>query len=241
MPGRQDLLSLDPDKMRSELRAWQPRLVFLCNPNNPTGTVLPAERSPAGPRNFPIVCSLSMKPISLSDSVRSLLDYPRDNILVLRSMTKDFALAGLRLGFAVAGPKLIDALTAVQPPWSVNAMAQAAGLAALEDLEHVRNRATFCGRPSTPDRRFTQLGLAPYDSAGHFFLMHVGNGSGFSADVARARHRGARLCLVRIAGVCSHRHARAGGKSPAGAGDSDDYLTWQTAWVRPHPGAWSKQ
>src|SRR5450756_1886900 len=60
------------------------------------------------------------------------------NLLVLHSMTKYWGLAGLRLGHAVAEPGLAAALRAAAPPWSVNACAQAAGVAALADLEHHR-------------------------------------------------------------------------------------------------------
>lgn len=60
------------------------------------------------------------------------------NLLALRSMTKDYALAGLRLGYAVSHPDVISALRQVHPPWSVNALAQAAGVAALLDEAHLR-------------------------------------------------------------------------------------------------------
>jgi histidinol-phosphate/aromatic aminotransferase/cobyric acid decarboxylase-like protein len=61
---------------------------------------------------------------------------PLENCLVLRSMTKDFALAGLRMGYALARPDLIEKLKSYQPAWSVNAIAQAAGVAALSDIDY---------------------------------------------------------------------------------------------------------
>ena len=66
-----------------------------------------------------------------------MLTTPRDNLLVLRSMTKAQALAGVRLGYAVGHPEVMRALALVRPPWNVNALAQAAGIAALQDQAHM--------------------------------------------------------------------------------------------------------
>lgn len=178
----EDHFILDPERMHSLLRTWQPRLTFLCNPNNPTGTVLPPERIAGWAEEFPgcvFVVDEAYLPFA-DEAVGSVLQHRRDNILVLRSMTKDFALAGLRLGFAAAVPRLIEQLAMVQPPWSVNAMAQAAGVAALEDLDHVRSSCQLlrqARRSLCDDLRL--VGRKPLDSAGHFFLMNVGNGKSF--------------------------------------------------------------
>ena len=71
--------------------------------------------------------------LSFAPGLRSALALGMPNMLVLRSMTKDYALAGLRLGYAVAPQSLAAALAAVLPPWNVNALAQAAGIAALAE------------------------------------------------------------------------------------------------------------
>jgi histidinol-phosphate aminotransferase len=102
------------------------------------------------------------------------------NILSLRSMTKDYALAGLRLGYAVGAPKVIQTLTNVCPPWSVNALAQAAGLAALEDEGHLH--LTLAALSQAKDEFLAALAsthLHTVPSATHFFLAEVGNGASF--------------------------------------------------------------
>ena len=166
-----------------------PRLVFLCNPNNPTGTIFPAEKIAAWAEECPgCLFVVDEAYLPFCDNARSVVDYPLPNILVLRSMTKDFALAGLRLGFMVGPDKLCDAVAAVQPPWSVNAMAQAAGLAALGDLDHVSKSCTLLRQARhslCADLR--GLGLAPLDSAGHFFLVKVGPAAAFRQKLLRYR------------------------------------------------------
>ena len=95
-------------------------------------------------------------------------------------------MAGLRLGFVVATEKLIESLAAVQPPWSVNAMSQAAGVAALEDLEHVRTSFESLRKAkSSLIADLRSIGLAPLESAAHFFLVHVGQAAAFRTALLR--------------------------------------------------------
>ena len=118
-------------------------LIFICNPNNPTGQV-----------NTDIIekivsCIDSSKTILLLDEsfIEFLNDIEREsliskikeykNLAILRSMTKSYGLAGLRLGYLIAHPHLIQKLKSFQIPWSVNGIAQIAGIAALKDQVHI--------------------------------------------------------------------------------------------------------
>ena len=77
--------------------------------------------------------------IAFVDNAWSSLDMIKENnLLILRSMTKDYALAGLRLGYAVAREEIVDSLRRVCPPWNVNAVAQQAGLVALQQDKYLR-------------------------------------------------------------------------------------------------------
>jgi histidinol-phosphate/aromatic aminotransferase/cobyric acid decarboxylase-like protein len=99
-------------------------------------------------------------------------------VLVLRSMTKDFALAGLRLGYAVGAEELIASLARVRPPWSVNALAQAAGVAALHDREHLaRSLELLAAAKGELMAALTALGMRVLPSAAPFFLVRVGDGA----------------------------------------------------------------
>jgi histidinol-phosphate aminotransferase len=158
------------------------RAVFVCNPNNPTGQVLAletlAEWSDAHPDTLFIVDEAYLA--FAGGRVQSVLGLERPNLLALRSMTKDYALTGLRLGYAVAHPQVIAALRRVQPPWSVNAMAQAAGVAALRHPAGVRAalemlRAEHGRLADALERR----GYRTLPSAAQFFLVHVGDAASF--------------------------------------------------------------
>lgn len=164
----------------------RPRLLFLCNPNNPTGVYLrPGEVQAlleAGPDTLLVVDEAYLPFVRGGVSAAGFLqtDPSRDNLLVLRSMTKDYALAGLRLGYALGPPAVIDALRAVRPPWSVNAPAQAAGLAALQAGDPLGEpHAEFVEAKRYLSRELTGLGLGVLPSAANFFLVRVGAGAAF--------------------------------------------------------------
>ena len=176
-----------PDAVAGLIEQAQPKAVFLCNPNNPTGFYLEHGAIENLVSRFPgtlfVVDEAYLAFVHArgrhSKGGRSCVDLiGRGNLLVLRSMTKDYALAGLRLGYAVASEEIIEALKRVQPPWSVNAMAQAAGLAALADQEHLE-RSLECVWEAKDYlvRELTNLGLAPYPASANFFLVDVDDAS----------------------------------------------------------------
>ena len=184
----------DEAALRDALARLRPRLCWLCSPNNPTGAALPAALTAAVAADHPGTLFV------LDEAYCDLLATPQweraslagGNLLVLHSMTKYWGLAGLRLGYAVAAPAGAAALRAAAPPWSVNACAQAAGLAALADLEHhrrsvalliaerIRLAAGLCAR-----------GWVVEPSTAGFFLIHAGD-----APAVRGCLLG-RGCLVR--------------------------------------------
>ena len=135
------------------------RLVFLANPNNPTGTSIGAEA-------FERLLDQLPEHVILVDDEAYLEyvrreDFPdalgavgrRPSFITLRTFSKIHGLAGLRLGYGVAGPELIELLERARHPFNVNSLAQIAGCAALEDREHL-------GRV----RHLTQLGLEQLES-----------------------------------------------------------------------------
>ncbi|MGD9892969.1 MAG: histidinol-phosphate transaminase [Dehalococcoidia bacterium] len=122
------------------LRRVLPPLVYLCNPNNPTGVYLDETEVRS------VADGLIGGPMLLDEAYVNFVDdhwdatplTRRGRVILLRSMTKDYGLAGLRLGYVVAHPDAIAAARRLQPEWSVSAAAQVAGLAALGDEEHLR-------------------------------------------------------------------------------------------------------
>ena len=105
-------------------------------------------------------------------------------MLLLRSLTKDHGLAGLRLGYAITTPDLLDPIRRVRPPWSVNALAQAAGLAALEDVGHIEEaRRVVAESRAYLAEELGALGLGVIPSAANFLLVRVGDGAAFRSGL----------------------------------------------------------
>lgn len=161
------------------IRRVRPSLVFLCNPNNPTGAYL--SRSSVGQIQAGVgpggLLLLDDAYVSLSDGSWDTIPLLENgNLAVLRSMTKDHALAGVRLGYVVADPDLISGMRRLQPAWSVNAVAQSAGLAALGDEAHLsearevisESKSYLCGE-------LDGLGIAVTSTSTNFILAKVGN------------------------------------------------------------------
>ena len=175
----EESFSVVPERVIHLLQQSQPRLVFLCNPNNPTGTLITPETithwATAWPGTLFIVDEAYL---TFAAPASSVLPGLRHNMLVLGSMTKAYALAGLRLGYAVGFPDVLAALQRARPPWSVNALAQAAGIAALQDSAHLAScleRIAQAKHDLIASLR--ALGLLPVPSTTHFFLVPVGHGA----------------------------------------------------------------
>ena len=178
--------AVDVDALLNQARRCNPRFIFLCNPNNPTGKYLAhadVERIlRACPNALLILDEAFVRFVADAWDARDLLR--NDNLLILRSLTKDYALTGLRVGYAMASPSIIESLEKVQPPWSVNAFAQAATVAALHDEDHLRDSlAMLACAKNDLGSDLTRLGLRVVPSATHFFLVQVPSASEFARQL----------------------------------------------------------
>lgn len=120
------------------------KLIFICNPNNPTGTIVKKDELREFlrglPRNILVVIDEAYSDFADNPEFPNGIDLLKegfDNIIIYRTFSKIHGLAGLRLGFAVAVPELIRNMLKVKDPFNVNLLAQAAGLAALKSKKHV--------------------------------------------------------------------------------------------------------
>ncbi|MFC1925840.1 pyridoxal phosphate-dependent aminotransferase [Chloroflexota bacterium] len=183
----------DIDDTCRRLTEIKPQLVFLCNPNNPTGLYL----------NKKIVQQIAKATapgtLVIDEAYLPFIEKPWDskpllelgNVVLLRSMTKDHALAGLRLGYALAPVQLIEALKLYQPFWSVNTAAQAAGLVALTDREHVtRARIIIAESKVYLYAALEDMGIDTLPSSTNFLLAEVGD-----ARTIRSRLLQHNLCV----------------------------------------------
>ncbi len=155
--------------------AGRPKLIWLANPANPTGQYLPWETIEALLASFAGLLVLDEAYIGLvADAWNSLSLAASGRVALVRSLTKDYALAGLRLGYVVAHPDLIASLRRVRIPWSVNALAQVAGCAALRSgafLAESRQRLLEGGRALR--RALTSAGWTCAPTETHFFVAEV--------------------------------------------------------------------
>jgi histidinol-phosphate/aromatic aminotransferase/cobyric acid decarboxylase-like protein len=107
-------------------------------------------------------------------------------VVVLRSMTKDYALTALRLGYAVAGEPVITRLSALQPDWSVNGLAQAAGVVALADDGYLeRARAAVQASRECIEERFGAMGIRCYPTSANYVLAQVGDAAALRDALVR--------------------------------------------------------
>jgi histidinol-phosphate aminotransferase len=179
MPLGHDLVAM------AKLVNERTRLVFVANPNNPTGTWLGAEALrkfiAAVPEQALIVLDEAyieyVTDASFPDASRWLNEIP--NLVVVRTFSKAYGLAGLRVGYALSHPGVAAMLNRVRQPFNVNTLALAAARAALDDSEHLRKTlATNRTGLAQLQAGFDALGLVHLPSAGNFVLIDCGRAAG---------------------------------------------------------------
>ncbi len=188
------------------------RLVFLANPNNPTGTLLPAPEVARLADGLPAGAMLALDAayaeyVAAPDyEPGARLVEARDNVVMLRTFSKIHGLAALRLGWLYGPPHVVDVLNRVRGPFNVGAPALAAGAAAIADREHARRSAVL--NEVWRDwlaKRFTAAGVPVTPSQGNFLLARFGEGRAARAD-AWLRARG--LIVRRMEGYGLPAHLR---------------------------------
>jgi len=181
----------DLDAMAAAIEP-QTRVVFIANPNNPTGTFVPGAELEAFlakvPRHVLVVLDEAyteyLAPEQRYDSIAWLARFP--NLLVSRTFSKAYGLAGLRVGYGIAHPEVADLMNRVRQPFNVSSVALAAAEAALDDDE-------FLARSAEVNRRgmaqlvaaFRELGLEWIPSAGNFVTFKVGDAIGVNQALLR--------------------------------------------------------
>ena len=123
----------------TELPTLTSELVFICNPNNPTGAAFHALAGwlARNPQTLFVIDEAFIEFTDQLETALPLLDR-HNNLLIMRSLTKAYAIPGLRLGYVVGSPSLITRLTACKQPWTVNAMALAAGQFIFANYDHIQ-------------------------------------------------------------------------------------------------------
>jgi histidinol-phosphate aminotransferase len=157
------------------------RLIFIANPNNPTGTLISQREIDHFMSRVPenIIVVFDEAYFEFLDNPPDTLRYVRKgrNIVVLRTFSKIHGLAGLRVGYAVASPDLIDVLQKTRQPFNVNSIGHAAALAALEDEAHQRETKEIvdAGRAYLQEQ-FAEMKLQFVPGVANFVMVSVGDG-----------------------------------------------------------------
>lgn len=163
------------------------RVIFIANPNNPTGTIVGSDEL------YRFIDSISREIVVVVDE--AYYEYARDlkgdeypdtsrwleefeHLMVTRTFSKAYGLAGIRIGYSLSHPKLADLMNRVRPPFNTNSLAQVAALAALGDLEHLQHSINL-NRLGMQQLGvgFKTLNLDYIPSAGNFIAVRVGDAS----------------------------------------------------------------
>ncbi len=166
------------------VRAIEPRtrLIYVANPNNPTGTLFSADEFERFLARVPesvlvVLDEAYFEYVERADYSRSMELVRRGkNLLVLRTFSKVYGLAGLRIGYAIGSAELLAEMNKVRSPFNTSIVAQAAALAALDDAEHVR-RSVESNRAGLAQlaQGLAELGLTFVPSVANFVLIELGS------------------------------------------------------------------
>jgi len=184
--------TVDVDAM---LNAVTPKtkVVFLANPNNPTGTYIPFDEVKRLHQSLPphvllVLDAAYAEYVQRNDYESGIeLVATSENVVMCRTFSKIYALAALRLGWMYGPPHVVDAINRIRGPFNVNAAAIAAGVAAIRDSDHVeRSRAHNTRWLAWLTEEIGKLGLTVTPSVGNFLLIHFPETNGHTAKEADA-------------------------------------------------------
>ncbi len=168
--------------------------LYLCAPNNPTGVAVPAAEVAALAAACPgVFIVLDEAYLSLSERFADASTALPGNVIRVRSLTKDHALAGLRVAYLLTTPVLASAIEAARPPWTTSALAHAAIRAASTSASFVADsRQQLLAERDRLRAGLLRMGLSPLPSTTHFFLVPVPAPARDARDLRQrllARHR----------------------------------------------------
>ncbi|HJT81850.1 MAG TPA: histidinol-phosphate transaminase [Chthoniobacterales bacterium] len=168
------------------------RLVFVPNPNNPTGTLVAQRDIDRFMERVPdhVITVFDEAYYELLDDPPDVLQFVRQNrnVLVLRTFSKIHGLAGLRVGYGIAAPAMIEILHKTREPFNVNSIGQVGALAALGDQSHQRKtRETVAAGRTYLANEFARLKLEFVPGAANFLMVKVGDGPGIFQEMLRRK------------------------------------------------------
>ena len=162
------------------LKSVEECMVFLCNPNNPTGQLTRKEDIielvKDNPKRMIVIDEAFMDFIEDDEKYSVIKEAPlMDNLIVVRSLTKFYGFPGLRLGYLVSNESIVNKLMRYKEPWTVNTIAQVAGLAAINDKEFAINTRQYISveKAFLYDGLTTIKGIHPFQPTVNFILVRI--------------------------------------------------------------------
>ncbi len=170
-----DQFQIDLNTVARMIRTHAVRVVYLCLPNTPTGVVLPAVDVAAWAEAHPqIVVILDQSFLLLCERFEDTNVHMPPNVVRVRSLTKDHAIPGVRVGYLLATPEIVARVEEQRPAWSTSSMSQAAALVACREHRFVeQSRQKLLADRTWMTSRLRGLGLCPLESTTPFFLVRV--------------------------------------------------------------------
>jgi histidinol-phosphate/aromatic aminotransferase/cobyric acid decarboxylase-like protein len=190
----EDSFRVDLEDVARAARRTDARLAYLCAPCNPTGVHVEASAVADLARENPaLLVVLDESFLALSERFGDERTPLPANVLRVRSLTKEHALAGVRVGYLVAREDLAARIEAARPPWTINAFAQAAAVAAMRERSFVEDsRERLLSDRRRLSAKLGDMGFSAMPSSTIFFLVRVRDGA-----AVRARFLAAHRVLVR--------------------------------------------
>ncbi len=174
---RDERFEVDPEEVVKAVDS-KTKVVFVASPNNPTGDVT-SEKGIKSLLNLGILVVVDETYHEFANHTVAHLVPRHDNLVVLRSLSKWAGLAGLRIGYGIMSPKLVNHLMDIKPPYNINVAAEAALLASLEDTEYLlHNVHLIIDEKERLFRRLTEMeSVVPWPSHGNFILCQFPEGT----------------------------------------------------------------
>lgn len=176
----------------SKLKNIEDGMVFLCNPNNPTGQLTRKEDIIKlvndNPNRMIVIDEAFMDFVEENEKYSVIKDAPLiDNLIVVRSLTKFYGFPGLRLGYLVANESIVNKLMRYKEPWTVNTIAQVAGMAAINAEEFVANTRQYVSgeKAFLYDGLSMIKGIQPFQPTVNFILVRIGD-SGITSSAIQS-------------------------------------------------------
>lgn len=197
-------LALDTEKMLEAAKSPEAHVVFICNPNNPTGSLFPQEEILRLVRESGkiVVVDEAYAEFSEETLIPEIENYP--NLVILRTFSKSFGMAGLRLGYLLGQPETIALINRVRPPFNVNSFSQKAGILALGYVEEYQTQI----QTIKEETRQLQEGLRQlpdvvvYPTKANFILFKPTDPDGWAEKLLKRGYLVRNMGVLPVLGKC---------------------------------------